>query len=370
MNQLSFFLVIVCFIGIFPCFQSFLPLSARNSNKFLWEIKNIETKSNLNPSLNSLHPKSNSKDSKLQAIKGPVRYSSNDWIDCLLSLPTSRILKRTRKYILVNILWTALLVWLYKFKTLTYVFPSAVHSILGSALALLLVFRTNSSYDRFWEGRKLWGSIINSCREISRLSATYMKKRYHESIANLLVTFCIVSKQHLQGERVNAELEPYFSNSKELTDIQKLFNRPSYVLLLLHKVIHEGLQDGKNKEDTSSAVVTALHEHSFIELINSLSHSITSCERILKQPVPLSYSRHTSRFLSLYLFTLPLTLIPYLSWWTIPTIAAICWSFTSIQEIGQFIEEPFNKELEIISIAQMISVVRSDISGLFHIFLY
>ena len=96
----------------------------------------------------------------LQAIKGPIRYSSNDWIECLTTLPTSRILQRTKWAVLSNFIWTTFLVFIFKSKNITFAFPSVVHSILGSALSLLLVFRTNSSYDRFWEARKLWSSII------------------------------------------------------------------------------------------------------------------------------------------------------------------------------------------------------------------
>ena len=85
---------------------------------------------------------------RLFAIQGPIRYSSNNWIDCLLTLPSSRVLKLTWKFLFALTSWTALLTWLYKVGHLTYTLPIVVHSILGSALGLLLVFRTNSSYDR------------------------------------------------------------------------------------------------------------------------------------------------------------------------------------------------------------------------------
>lgn len=136
----------------------------------------------------------------LQAIKGPIRYSANDWVECLTSLPTSRILKRTKWAILSNTIWTTFLVLLFKYKSITFAFPSIVHSIVGSALSLLLVFRTNSSYDRFWEARKLWTSIICSCRDIGRLTYIHIEKEHHERIAKLLIAFTIILKQHLQGE--------------------------------------------------------------------------------------------------------------------------------------------------------------------------
>lgn len=90
-----------------------------------------------------------SRPSALFAIKGPVRYSANDWFDCLSTLPTSRILARTKYHIFVFTIWSAVLTLAYKTVGSKWpVIPSAVHSILGAALSLLLVFRTNSSYDR------------------------------------------------------------------------------------------------------------------------------------------------------------------------------------------------------------------------------
>jgi hypothetical protein len=94
----------------------------------------------------------------LGAIKGPVRYTSTDWFDCMLTLPTSRILRRVRSSILVLALWTWALTYYSKKVWMWVALPSVVHSVLGSALGLLLVFRTNTSYERFWDARKQWVS--------------------------------------------------------------------------------------------------------------------------------------------------------------------------------------------------------------------
>lgn len=137
--------------------------------------------------------------SKLFAIKGPVRFTSGDWFNCLLTLPTSRILNRTKYFLLTQAAWTAIIVILFRNNIFAPVFPTTVHSILGSALALLLVFRTNSSYDRFWEARKQWTSILASGRDLARLTMIHVQKSYHERIAKLIIAFAIIVKQHLQG---------------------------------------------------------------------------------------------------------------------------------------------------------------------------
>ena len=105
----------------------------------------------------------------------------------------------------------------------------------------------------------------------------------------------------------------------------------------------------------------------FEDLLHHLSCVVANCERIVKQPVPLSYARHLSRFLSLFMYSLPLILIPSLGWLTVPTMAVTFWAFVSIQEMACFIEEPFNAEIQILPLGALISTLRSDISGMYTI---
>lgn len=136
------------------------------------------------------------------AIKRPACYTSNDWFENLLSLPTSRIFKRTKNCILQNVIWTTILVFIFKKFKSTFAFPSTVHSISGSALSLLLVFRTNSSYDRFWEARKVWGTLAATCRDVARMGQRVLPENCHDRLGKLLVAFAITLKQHLQGKLI------------------------------------------------------------------------------------------------------------------------------------------------------------------------
>jgi putative membrane protein len=220
------------------------------------------------------------------------------------------ILQRTKYSIFANFIWTTILVTVFETFKISFCLPSFLHSILGSALSLLLVFRTNSSYDRFWEGRKLWGQVISSSRDIVRLMSLHIEREKYEKIAKLLISFAITLKQHLQGERENEELTP-FLDTTELEFLQSRRNRPIYALRLLSEEINKGLASSFS---SSNDVVLAIHEGHFQEHIHSLNSAATACERIVKQPIPLSYSRHTSRFVFLFLYSLPLALIPYLHW--------------------------------------------------------
>jgi ion channel-forming bestrophin family protein len=321
------------------------------------------------------------------AIKGPVRYSTDNWIECLTTWPTSRITQRIKGSLSFVTIWTILLTGLYKQLSIKWIFPAAIHSIVGSTLSLLLVFRTNSAYDRFWEGRKCWTAIVVAARDIARLASLHISElSVQRRIARLLITFAIAVKQHLQGEKLNHEFRCFLDSEEEISALQQWKNRPSQILKMLSTTIHHSLNnhppthsDSDNTPLTASvpaasvststshhsdAIVSTLHNHLFEENFHILSSQLAACERIVKQPVPLSYSRHTSRFLTVYLLTLPLTLIPLLGWLSVPTMLAIGWSFLSVQEIGHFIEDPFNKDTQVIPLALIISVLRKEISEL------
>jgi hypothetical protein len=131
------------------------------------------------------------------AIFGPERYGTTDWIACIASLPTSRILARTRWHICFFTLWSAVVTLLFKATRFQSQVPQSLLTVFGPALSLLLVFRTNSSYDRFWEARKAQSQIIYACRFIATHAWVHIPSSYHRQVAALLAAYALVQKQHL-----------------------------------------------------------------------------------------------------------------------------------------------------------------------------
>jgi len=203
---------------------------------------------------------------------GPIRYSTGDWLNCITTLPTSRILRRTKYNILFFTAFSAFLTWLYKYKFL-FTLPATVHSIAGAALSLLLVFRTNAAYDRFWEGRKSWGSIIVACRDVAKHCNVHIGKEYHKKIALYLVLYGVMLKQHIQGDRIESEIAAFDPSNEEgiLEHIQKKRNRPLQVLLRLEQEIHMAL-----KAAYPNAIEAALHERGFQDSLHTLSVNLAN----------------------------------------------------------------------------------------------
>jgi putative membrane protein len=214
--------------------------------------------------------------------------------------------------------------------------------ILGSlipniVLGLLLVFRTNTAYDRFWEGRKNWGNLVNTVRNLARQIWVAVKETEpgdrEKKIATirLLVAFSVATKLHLRGEPVNQELEHLLS-SERYFKLKSMNNPPLKVAFW----IGDYLQEQYELKCISNYQLTALHR-----LLDSMVDSLGSCERILKTPMPLAYSIHLKQLLLIYCLSLPFQMVNDFLWFTGPIVALISFTLFGIEEIGSEIENPF-----------------------------
>ncbi|DBA73418.1 hypothetical protein WJX77_011203 [Trebouxia sp. C0004] len=208
---------------------------------------------------------------------------------------------------------------------------TAPFSLTSFALSLLLVFRTNTSYARWQEARSIWGGVTNRSRDIFRQALTFVPGNESElvdmfkrwSIAYSKTLMC-----HLREEGdVEAELEAVLQ-PEELALLLASKHRPNYVLQILSGLVE-------------SSCIVSPERFRMDQNITFFMDAQGSCERILKTPIPLSYTRHTSRFLVIWLGLMPLTLWKSCRWAMIPVSAIIAFLLLGIEEIGVQIEEPF-----------------------------
>jgi putative membrane protein len=294
----------------------------------------------------------------------PRKYAANEWLLCIRSWPKSRILYRIKGHILAITAWTAALCGLILTQKLKFEFPFFVHTVTGSVLSLLLVFKTNASYDRFWEGRKLWGAVVGACRNYARIASVYLDKDTHTDVLRLLVAFSTSLHQHIQGVHVNSQ----FSRLLNEQDILRLGNRKHRPLAVANALEEKTAVWLASKYADNPTLGGALGAEMRL-YISTLVGSLGASERIVKSPAPYLYSINTSRFLSLYLFTLPLAIIPFLGWFSVPVMAAVSWCFISVQEIGHFIEDPFNADMgqsktELIPMKDLTALIETNIQGI------
>lgn len=227
-------------------------------------------------------------------------------------------------------------------------------------LGLLLVFRTNTAYDRFWEGRKFWGTLINNVRNLARQIWITIEQKEAQDIAlkksalRLLPAFAVAMKLHLRQESVNSELEPLMSPS-QYEKLKPMNNPPLEIAFWIEDYLHE--QYERNCLDVYQ--LTAMNQ-----LLNSMIDTLGGCERILKTPIPLAYAIHLKQLLLLYCLALPFQMVSDLTWGTGPVVALISFTLFGIEEIGIEIENPFGHDANDLPLDNICTAMQRNIDDL------
>jgi ion channel-forming bestrophin family protein len=213
---------------------------------------------------------------------------------------------------------------------------------LNVALSLLLAFRTNAAHDRFWEGRKLWGSMVNTVRNLVRgiwitiEEPQPVDRRQKQANMRLVSAFAVAMKLHLRHDPINLndELLSLMSQTK-YHKIQEASHAPLEISFWLG----DYLQRQYEREHINIFQLQDLHQ-----LLNDMVDILGACERILKTPVPLAYTITLKLLLIAYLMIIPLELAHSLYLWTGPATAFVSLIFLVIYEVGSEIEEPFGHD--------------------------
>jgi putative membrane protein len=237
------------------------------------------------------------------------------------------------------------------------IFENVIPSIV---LGLLLVFRTNTAYERFWEGRKCWGNIVNNVRNLSRqvwVVVDEMKPENREEkilALRLLVAFAVATKLHLRSEPVNRELEELVSPHRYFK--LKTMNNPPLEIAFW---IGDYLQQQYHRHCLSIYQLTSMQE-----LLNSMVDNLGGCERILKTPMPLAYAIHLKQLLLIYCLLLPFQMVHNLGWWTGAIVALISFTLFGIEEIGIEIENPFGYDANDLPLDAICNTMKRNIEDL------
>ena len=282
----------------------------------------------------------------------------SQWFEIALQTKGS-VISAIYKRVLLSGIFGVLVSILYHFKIpvsqpiLSTVIPSIV-------LGLLLVFRTNTAYDRFWEGRKSWGAIVNTTRNLARqiwisVDEKELKDKDHKIAAlNLLVAFGVATKLHLRGEPVNSDLEALIPANK-FTKLKMMNNPPLDISIWIGDYLQEQYQ---------RHCINNYQCANMQELLNILVDNLGTCERILKTPMPLAYAIHLKQLLLLYCFLLPFQIVDDLHWWTGLISALVSFTLLGIEAIGLEIENPFGYDANDLPLDTICKVMKRNIDDL------
>ncbi len=256
-----------------------------------------------------------------------VKYDPKNWWGLIFQFHKSDTFRRLF-WIMLSIAVFSLIIAYLTHEELgegDYKGTTVFHSLLALVISMLLVFRTNTAYDRWWEGRRLWGQLVNDTRTMSLKLDTFLPKSDRQSrteLAVLMGDFPAILKEHLRNNKVPG---------KYPIDV----HQPNYVASCILKSITQLHRDGK------------LHDQEYLTLINDFNTFQTvagACERVKNTPIPYSYSLFIKKFIFIYILSMPFAMVMEFHYWTALIVPFVFYVFASLELIAEGIEDPFSTD--------------------------
>lgn len=281
-----------------------------------------------------------------------IQYDAHRWTDHLFDIRGSMVRQIVGRLALF-VGWSVLVV-LFHENVRPVGVPSTLHSLVGLALGLLLVFRTNASYDRFWEGRKAWGGIVNESRNLARSARGYLPASAPEVRPIILwtVAFCHATMHGLRGQ-------PGLGEAAKLLpphEVQQMIAGGGHLPFAVTRKITGLIDAARRRGELSDYLVGVLDQN-----VQQLVDYVGICERIHRTPLPFAYVVHLRRALILYFLTLPFALLDAFGWVTVLDTFVIAYVFFGIEEIGVQIEDPFGEDDNDLPLEAICETIRTNL---------
>lgn len=267
-----------------------------------------------------------------------IAYNPKEWFTFIFRLHKSDTVRKLFPMMIAIGLYS----WLIAFVELNYLQLSyrdslknltILHSLLGFVISLLLVFRTNTAYERWWEGRKQWGALVNISRNLAiKIHSLFSETGDPEKtfFARMIPLYAQVLKSHLQSEKVRLSLDE--ADHPELKTLDSGKHIPNQVARIMSARIYRLHQSGK---------INGYELQTLAPELQAFTDICGACERIKNTPIPFSYSLFIKKFIFFYVMTLPLGFVFSMGYYVIPVVIFIFYVLTSIEVIAEEIEDPF-----------------------------
>ncbi|KXS14162.1 UPF0187-domain-containing protein [Gonapodya prolifera JEL478] len=273
--------------------------------------------------------------------------------------------------LMVLVLWTAVVCYLDLILTMDFRLPTSFITLLGVVLGLLLAFRSTQAYDRFYEGRKTWGTLQFQCRNgIRAMMLSFVDTEDGnaacQKAVKMLIAFVFSLKHYLRAEKdVNQlsdmldvmdviPISAFTSPGGDLENGKRELNETDPLLGPYGAIVYEngegmpfkiGYALAKHLQEAHLAnLITGPNAGAVQSLVPNLTETATVLERIATSPIPPAYSIHLRQILFIYCFFLPLQLVKDLQWLVILVVFFASYCFLGIEMIARQLEMPFGRE--------------------------
>lgn len=270
-----------------------------------------------------------------------IIYDPKNWIRILLDFPRSPVFRTLSLDVLAAGVWAALVVWVETdvIRVAVPLGPSFL-SILGIILGLLLVFRTNTSYDRWWEGRRLWGQLVNISRGLAHQLDAQLPKDAPQRVeyGDLLELFPVTLAAHLRRPR-GAPGD----------------HVPNRVVQSMSRALHRDVAAGVLPRETIISLTPVLL--AFDDITGA-------CERIRNTPIPFSYSSYVKQFVLLYALIMPFGLVKEFGYGTVIACMFTFFATMGLELLATEIEEPFGTDRNDLPLNDLADRIGRDVRAL------
>ncbi len=230
-----------------------------------------------------------------------------------------------------------------------------LYEVAGAVIALILAFRTNTSYNRFWEGRTLWGGIVNASRNLGRIVSTHAKVDAHAAreFATWVVVFAHATRRSLRDEPEHPEISRLL-NEDAAVPVASHPHLPSFAASQLSNRLATMVRTG-----ALDPMMAARAEEEVCALVNLMG----GCERIRKTPTPLGYVLLLRRGTALYLATLPLCIVKELGFIApvVTMMAAYC--VLMVEALGEELDNPFGHDPNDLPLTRICDTIEKNLLG-------
>lgn len=283
-----------------------------------------------------------------------IDYDPHDWFTHFFDIKGSMV-RKIMSRVMVCVLWALFIVSMDKLLDLNWRIDSSALGLVGVALSLLLVFRTNSSYARWWDGRSLWGSIINETRNLGRQAMVYLKAEpdLRDAVVAWTAVYPSAVMHRLRG---GIGLGVASSRLPKAEVVETLAS--GHVPLAVSRRISGTLLEARKRGVISDYVMMGMDQN-----VQLLVDYVGACEKIHSTPLPFAYMVHVRRVLLLYSFTLPPALVDRFGWSTVLATFIVSYVFFGIEEIGVEIEDPFGFDDNDLPLERFCAIIEKDLLG-------
>jgi putative membrane protein len=265
-----------------------------------------------------------------------ISYNTKDWFTFIFHFHKSDTVRKLFPIMIAIAIYASavgyLEIFYFKISKNDYIQNIPImHGMLGFVISLLLVFRTNTAYDRWWEGRKLWGSLVNNSRNLAiKLSAMLKDENDRKFFRKFIPLYAEILHKHLHDSETSKQL---FEDVDLEIDHHK--HKPNQVKrIIFHKI--NDLYDAKKISGDQLIILN--------EELQAFTDVCGACERIKNTPIPYSYSAFIKKFIFFYIMTLPFGYSISLGYYVAPVVVFVFYVLASLELIAEEIEDPFGDD--------------------------